>query len=156
MSCKLTFFFLDLFLFLQPALGANVTLCRKDKVIRLNLENVRSLDDLLVAGFRGWVNRAPAHWKADGFLMDNSPIIVTSCFGQNAAIALKGNERREAAAWDRDRDYSKIAFITVAIATSIKYALSFVTIPFLFLTRFLVPFIVACRFTTGNLSTRKP
>ena len=102
------------------------------------------------------MNRAPAHWKADGFLMDNAPIIVTSCFGQNSAIALKGNERREAATWDRDRDYLKIVFLTVAIATSIKYALPFVAIPFFFLTRFLVPFIVAYRFTTGNLSTRKP
>jgi hypothetical protein len=73
-----------------------------------------------VRGFDDWVDGAPDLWKVDGFLTENSPIVVTSCFGQNAAIALRGNRLEEAAAWDRDRDYSKIAFLTVAIATSIK------------------------------------
>ena len=52
-------------------------------------------------------------------MKNSSPIVVTSRYGQNAAIALHGNEQQEAAAWELDRDYSKISFLTVAIATSI-------------------------------------
>ena len=86
------------------------------------MEALRKLDDLILEGYRDWVCRAPEHWKADGFLTSNSPIVVTSCFGQNAAIALEGDEYEEAEAWDRVRDYNKIASLTVAIATSIQYA----------------------------------
>lgn len=69
------------------------------------------------------MNRAPEHWKIDGFLEDNSPIVVTSRFGQNARIAAPGNEAQEAESWQSERDYSKFAFLTVAIATSIQYVL---------------------------------
>ena len=82
-------------------------------------------DHKISAGYREWVQGAPDSWKVDGFITHNSPIVVTSCFGQNAAIALEGNEDAEAQAWDRARDYSKIAFLTVAIATSIQYVPSF-------------------------------
>jgi hypothetical protein len=85
------------------------------------LEDLRNLDNLLVHGFSDWVHNAPQNWKLDGFITQNSPVVVTSRYGQNTAIALEGNITEEAAAWDRDRDYSKIAFLTVAIATSIKY-----------------------------------
>jgi hypothetical protein len=99
-----------------------------DPTIKLNMELLKELDDLIVAGYDDWVDAAPDAWKCDGFLIDNSPIVVTSRYGQNAAIALEGNTRAEARAWDRDRDYSKIAYLTVAIATSIEYA----SHPFLF------------------------
>lgn len=98
-----------------------ILLNRKDKTIRLNMQDVTKLDEELVSGFHDWVQAAPDHWKLDGFLTNSSPIVVTSCFGQNAAIGLEGEEDVEAAAWDRDRDFSKIAFLTVAIATSIEY-----------------------------------
>jgi hypothetical protein len=86
------------------------------------MELLSELDDLIVGGYQEWVHAAPDEWKFDGFLIDNSPIVVTSRYGQNAAIALEGNSRAEARAWDRDRDYSRIAFLTVAIATTIEYA----------------------------------
>lgn len=37
------------------------------------------------------------------------------------AIAIPENEDNEASAWQLERDYNKIAFLTVAIATSIEY-----------------------------------
>jgi len=89
--------------------------------VDLNFESLKALDTLIVDGYQEWVNSAPHDWKADDWLLDSSPIIVTSRYGQNAAIALPGNEQQEAAAWQLHRDYSKIAFLTVAIATSIKY-----------------------------------
>lgn len=74
-----------------------------------------------MAGYQDWVNKAPVYWNKDGFLRKNSPILITSRYGQNASIALPNNELNEANAWDRERKYSKVAFLTFAIATSIEY-----------------------------------
>jgi hypothetical protein len=87
----------------------------------LNFENLKDLNRHLIHGFARWVRDAPEAWKIDGFITKNSPVVITSRYGQNAAIALVGNRSEEAAAWDRDREFSKIAFLTVTIATSIKY-----------------------------------
>jgi len=73
-------------------------------------------------GYHTWVADAPDHWKTDDFLKENSPIIITSCYSQNARIAIPGKEDDEAAAWDLKCNYSKVAFLTFALATSIEYA----------------------------------
>jgi hypothetical protein len=86
----------------------------------MNFEDVRCLDKEIVAGYDGWVDEAPDDWKVDGFLQERSPIVVTSRFGQNTEIAGWGNEEEEAEEWQRERDFSKLSFITFAIATSIK------------------------------------
>ena len=78
------------------------------------------LDKFIVDGYNQWVDEAPGHWKADGFLSHRVPIVVTSRFGQNSRITSVGYEEQEAHNWELDRDYSKIAFLTVAIATSIE------------------------------------
>lgn len=95
-------------------------LYRSDQTIRLNFEDVKDLDTDMVDKYDDWVDCAPVHWKLDGFLQNNSPIVVTSRFGQNALIAAPGNEDKEADIWNKQRDYSKIAFLTVAIATEIE------------------------------------
>lgn len=66
------------------------------------------------------MNEAPEDWRRDGFLVDRSPIVVTSRFGQNARVGIPGHEADEALDWRLERDYSKVAFLTVAIATSIR------------------------------------
>jgi predicted acylesterase/phospholipase RssA len=109
-------------LLFQISYSYNIALIRNQPTINLSFEDLAALDTLLVEGYHGWVQQAPHHWKVDGFIVNNSPIIVTSHYGQNAAIALQGNEQQEAAAWQLDRDYSKIAILTVAIATHIQYA----------------------------------
>lgn len=88
--------------------------------IRFNFEDVAALDRLLVDGLQAFVDAAPEEWTEDGFILDRSPIVVTTRFGQNARICTPGNENVEAWAWHVERDYSKIAFLTVAIATSIQ------------------------------------
>ena len=75
----------------------------------------------MVAGYRKWVEDAPKDWKVDGFLENKRPILVTSRFGQNARIGVPDNEAEEAGAWQLKRDYSKLAFVTLVLATSIKY-----------------------------------
>ena len=94
---------------------------RDDPTVRLNFEDVQSLDHYLVRGYDNWVDGSPDTWKRDGFLQNNSPIIITSRYGQNATIALLDNEDQEAEDWHHERDYSKIAFLTFALATSIEY-----------------------------------
>lgn len=81
---------------------------------------MKTLDRLIVDGYEEWVNDAPEEWKADGFIVRNSPIVVTSRYGQNAAIVVPGNEQREATSWDLERKHSKIAYLTFALATSIE------------------------------------
>lgn len=121
-----------------------------DDYFYLNFEQVKLLDDVLVHGYDAWVDGAPPSWKADGFLKNNSPIIVTSRYGQDARIAIQGNEEQEANCWQEERDYSKLAFLTVAIATSLQYvppSLSFPACPFV---SFLLPYHVSFfSFQTG-------
>jgi hypothetical protein len=89
-------------------------------VIKLNFEEVTKLDRILLRDYRKWVEGAPDNWKVDGFLENKSPIVVTSRFGQNARIAALGNEDAEANSWELERNYSKLAFMTFALATSLK------------------------------------
>jgi hypothetical protein len=93
---------------------------RDDKTIKLNFEDVSALDEEIAKGYSVWVANAPQKWKTDGFLENNSPIVVTSRYGQNAAIAVLGKEDEEADIWDWERDFSKTAFLTFALATSIE------------------------------------
>ena len=88
----------------------------------MNFEELRDLDDRIVEGYDVWVSNAPPKWKADRFLQDHSPIVVTSRFGQNSRIAVGGQEDQEAEAWNIERDYSRISYLTFALATSLKYA----------------------------------
>ena len=93
----------------------------------MNFEDVLSLNTLILNGYHSWVNNAPPSWKEDHFLQNNSPILITSRYGQNASIVLPGNNSDEALAWNRERDYSKVAFLTFALATSIEYTISFLS-----------------------------
>jgi hypothetical protein len=93
---------------------------RGETDINLNFEDVTALDALLVEGYQDWVRDAPQSWKVDDFLTHRSPILVTSRFGQNARIAVPGAEEEEANAWQAERDFSKLAFFTFAIATSLQ------------------------------------
>ncbi|KAH8978533.1 hypothetical protein EDB86DRAFT_2836679 [Lactarius hatsudake] len=95
---------------------------RGRSVYELNLEsrNTEKLDELMSEGYEEWVENAPRSWKKDGFLERHSPIVVMSRYGQNVEISEGGNETREASNWNKERDYSKVAFTTVALATLIE------------------------------------
>lgn len=93
---------------------------REEQHINLNIDDVKSLDDAIVAGYDEWAKNAPLKWKADGLFENNVPIVVTSRFGQNTRIAVTNNEEEEAHNWNTERDFSKIAYLTFALATSIE------------------------------------
>lgn len=117
------FLYLSTYLFYSILIYILIISFRSEKTIRLNFEDLKSLDALIIDGYDDWVDAAPDHWKLDGFLQNRSPIVVTSRFGQNSRIATPGNEDYEAHAWQLERDYSKLAFFTFALATSIKCVL---------------------------------
>lgn len=93
---------------------------RVDPTLKLNLEDVKSLDQAIVEGYDDWVAKSPPKWKADGLFKENIPIVVTSRFGQNTAIAVPDNEEEEANSWNTERDFSQVAFLTFALATMIE------------------------------------
>ncbi|KAH8979153.1 hypothetical protein EDB86DRAFT_3089374 [Lactarius hatsudake] len=90
------------------------------RTIKLNQRNTEKLDELISEGYEEWVENTPRSWKKDGFLKRHSPIVVTSQYGQNVEISEGGNETREASNWNKERNYSKVAFMTVALATLIE------------------------------------
>jgi hypothetical protein len=114
-------------------IGANTIIYdyRDGRTIGLNFETLSKLHTLLLDGYNDFVSNAPADWKKDGFLLNNKPIIITSRYGQNACIALEDNEDQEANDWNLERDYSKIAYLTFALATSIESVFTFIRHHFL-------------------------
>jgi len=44
------------------------------------LEDLKHLDRLIVQGYKAWVYKALAEWKADGFLQNYSSIVVMFFF----------------------------------------------------------------------------
>ena len=92
----------------------------ENRPIRLNLEDVKSLDLAMVEGYEELQKNAPATWQTDGLFRKNVPIVITSLFGQNTRIGVPENEVEEAATWNAERDFSKVSFLTFALATSIE------------------------------------
>lgn len=84
-------------------------------MVSLNLQMLKRLDKALRTEYHSWVETAPSAYKEDKFFQERVPIIVTSSYGQNQRIGLKPGEEREN--WQRDRDFSKVRFMTVALAT---------------------------------------
>jgi hypothetical protein len=65
---------------------------------------------------------APETWKEDGFLVERFPICITSRYGQDQEIGI--DPEAEGANWYYDRDFSRIRFLNVAIATHLWYVSS--------------------------------
>lgn len=82
------------------------------------MELLHKLDKAIVGGYASWVQLAPGDYK-DGFFTDRIPIIVTSTYGQNQRLGL--HPTVESKNWHRDRDFSKVRFMTVALATHLWY-----------------------------------
>ena len=89
-------------------------------IIQLRLCDLKALDRLVVSEWEEWVDKAPAYWKADGFLTSRVPISVSSRFGQNQPIGNASTLEAQALRWDEERDYSKIQFVSMAVATDVR------------------------------------
>ena len=90
--------------------------------INLNLATLKDLDNAIVESYENWIEEAPVSYKQDNFFPARRPVAVTSRFGQNQQLAdtepLRVEERSN---WARECDYTRIRFITIALATHLRY-----------------------------------
>jgi hypothetical protein len=83
---------------------------------------MKRLDRMIVRAYETWVEDAPEDYKSDVMWQGRIPVAVTSRFGQNQELASSVDLRAEEIDnWARDRDYTRIRYITIALATHIRY-----------------------------------
>jgi hypothetical protein len=85
----------------------------------LPIADIRQFNTLLIQGWLPFVSEAPDEWKEDGFIEEHVPIGVTSRFGQNQPICLPNEELNEANIWEAERDYRKVKYVSLSLATDI-------------------------------------
>jgi len=89
--------------------------------IHLSLPDCIRLDSEIVKRYDAWVTGAPPAYKTDGFLAQRVPITVTSRYGQNQDLGMSpANAAETAGNWDRDRDFQRLRYMTIALATHIR------------------------------------
>ena len=54
----------------------------------LKFMELRALDQEIQRGFGGWVDGAPDTYTDDGFIVDRTPLVITSQYGQNQDIGI--------------------------------------------------------------------
>ncbi|KIL64797.1 hypothetical protein M378DRAFT_178583 [Amanita muscaria Koide BX008] len=88
--------------------------------ILLNLDAMKRLDDSIQHLYHQWINDAPAGYFDDDFFTSRVPVAITSRFGQNQQLACtREEELQERTNWRQERDYSRIRYITFAVASHI-------------------------------------
>jgi hypothetical protein len=91
--------------------------------IRLTLPLLKRLNEELQETYDDWVEDAPDTWKEDGFLTDRFPISVTSEYGQNQEFGDRTTLGVDKLNWKKDRDWEKIGYLTLALATHLRCSL---------------------------------
>lgn len=87
----------------------------------LTLSQLRNLHTIIQTYYKRWVSEAPQSYKQDKFILDRVPIVITSRYGQNQDLGITADDmERDAASWARDRDFTQVRYISIAIATHIK------------------------------------
>ncbi|KAF9515149.1 hypothetical protein BS47DRAFT_1391881 [Hydnum rufescens UP504] len=84
--------------------------------IEMRLEDLTLMDVHMSTDWDEWVARAPDAWREDGWLESHIPITLTCKFGQDQPI---GNPN-QADIWEHERDYSKIRFLSFALASDLR------------------------------------
>ena len=87
--------------------------------LTFNLANLRLLDRAIRRRYTNWVRDAPATYTQDNFFKERVPTVVTSRYGQNQELGMDWEQ--ETANWTRDRDFSRVRYLTVALATHLRY-----------------------------------
>jgi hypothetical protein len=82
---------------------------------------MKALDSAIINNYHNWINNAPRQYIEDDFFHSRVPVAVTSRFGQNQQLAKTEDELdEERLNWTRDRDYSRIRYVTLALATHLR------------------------------------
>jgi hypothetical protein len=88
----------------------------KDELV-LRLVDTISLDEGIQESWDDFIRQAPAAYTADGFLSSVIPISVSCRYGQNQPLGL--NLAQTHTWWDKYRNFKKIRYVCVALATDI-------------------------------------
>jgi len=86
----------------------------------LTLPKLHSLNSIIKRHYHAWVRAAPNSYHTDDFLRSRVPITVTSEYGQNQEFGVRNRSRLDESNWSKDRDYTKIRYITLAVATHLR------------------------------------
>ena len=88
--------------------------------IPLRLEDLRKFNEAIKDGWQDWIRNAPPDYTEDGFFLSRTPISISSRYGQNQGIGVEANRFTQKALWSKERDYSKIRYVSFALATHIR------------------------------------
>jgi hypothetical protein len=93
----------------------------RERVVRLKLRKLLDLDRMITNEYENWVREAPEEYREDSFLEDRYPVAVTSRYGQNQELGLQTDDMEEEGInWNRDRQFNRIRYMSVAIATHLR------------------------------------
>ena len=82
------------------------------------MHDLKAFDAAIKRWYAHWIRDAPISYKADGFFADRIPIAITSIYGQNQPLAIWDDEEDEDTHnWSRSRDFSKLKYVSVSIAS---------------------------------------
>jgi hypothetical protein len=101
---------------------------RDDPQHQLRLIDVQKLHNAFRTYYSTWVRDAPQAWTSDGFLTYNVPISIAVRYGQNQPIVNRDSLNQEATNWLRERNYSQVCHLAVAIATNIWSVIAFLLV----------------------------
>ncbi|KAG6371988.1 hypothetical protein JVT61DRAFT_9006 [Boletus reticuloceps] len=92
--------------------------------INLRIVDLEMVHQSFIDDWVDWVARAPASWKMDQFLLDNTPLAVTMRYGQNQPILVPNQVTPERRSWKRDHRYDHIKHFSFSVASHIGSVLS--------------------------------
>ena len=91
---------------------------------------MKKLDTAITQHYHTWFKDAPYEYTDDAFFTSRVPVAITSRFGQNQQLAeTTPHRKQERSNWLHERDYSKIRYLTFAIATHVRSVVAKPTFP---------------------------
>ena len=109
------------------------------RALYLNLQTMKRLDRMIVRSYADWIADAPQEYQDEELFTNGVPVAITSRFGQNQELARTLDlHQEEQDNWARDRDYTRIRYLTIALASHIRYA------PFVVSILRSLPFTLIC------------
>lgn len=106
--------------------SSNLLVYSKQPAYSLRLQDVQSLHTAVVEQYIEWVEHAPNGWFKDTFFADSRPMFITCLFGQDQPICLANEHNMERNIWKSERDYTKMKYVSVALATNIRFVLYYI------------------------------
>jgi hypothetical protein len=94
---------------------------RVNPIIRLSLDELIRLNDMIKTRWAAFVKNAPKSWKKDKWISSRKPVGIVAQFGQNQPMAMNDHIQYERTSWRESRDYSKARWLSYAAATHFEY-----------------------------------